>query len=222
MALAQHGGGHGGGHVGGAGAHVFAPPISHAPIARPRFSSAPPVGGFGPGSFRFRPRPIHPWRPVFPIFPIYGYPYFFGPPFYGYGWGYGAGWGFNGCWWLNCNLFWSWGLGYNTLPFYVYGPGYYSPAYEYPVYSHGGERSDLPQLYLKDGTVLAVTDYWLVDDQLHFTIIEGGQLVEHVIALDQLDLQKTIDVASQRGFRFVLRNEPVEQYLRDHPDLNPE
>jgi hypothetical protein len=84
------------------------------------------------------------------------------------------------------------------------------------------ERSDLPQLYLKDGTVLTVTDYWMVDDQLHFTIIEGGKLAEHVIALDQLDLQKTIDVASQRGFRFVLRNEPVEQYLRDHPDLNPE
>ncbi len=51
---------------------------------------------------------------------------------------------------------------------------------------------------------------------------EGGtKSVEHAIGFDELDLQKTIDVATQRGFRFVLRNEPLKQYLQDHTDLTP-
>jgi hypothetical protein len=28
-------------------------------------------------------------------------------------------------------------------------------------------------------------------------------------------------VNSRRGFRVVMRNEPMEQYLRDYPDLDP-
>jgi len=49
---------------------------------------------------------------------------------------------------------------------------YISQVYETPVYVYGEERQDLPQPFLKDGTILNVTDYWLVDDQLHFTMIE--------------------------------------------------
>jgi hypothetical protein len=91
------------------------------------------------------------------------------------------------------------------------------------VQDYGEESPDLPQLFLKDGTILNVTDYWLVDDQLHFTMIEeeGGNPVEHVIPFDALDLQKSADVSKRRGFRFMLRNEPVEQYLRDHPEGAP-
>ena len=75
------------------------------------------------------------------------------------------------------------------------------------------------QLYLKDGTVYNVTDYWLVNGQLRFKTVEqsGTKVVEHEIDFALLDLQKTIDENTQRGFRFVLRNEPLEQYLRDHP-----
>jgi hypothetical protein len=71
--------------------------------------------------------------------------------------------------------------------------------------------------------VYNVIDYWLVDGQIHFTMLDesGTKSVEHVIGFDELDLQKTIDVATERGFRFVLRNEPVERYLRDHPDPTP-
>ena len=75
------------------------------------------------------------------------------------------------------------------------------------------------RLYLKDGTVYSVTDYWLVNGDLHFKTVEenGTKVVEQTIDFDRLDLQKTIDVNTQRGFRFVLRNEPLEQYLMDHP-----
>ena len=98
-----------------------------------------------------------------------------------------------------------------------------SQVYEPPVYVYGEERPDLPQIYLKDGTILNVTDYWLVDDQLHFMMIEenGTTAMEHVIPFDALDLQTTVDANTRRGFRFMLRNEPVERYLRDHPDGPP-
>jgi hypothetical protein len=88
---------------------------------------------------------------------------------------------------------------------------------------YGEERSDLPQLFLKDGTILNVTDYWLVDGQLHFTMIEqnGTKPAEQVIPFDALDLQMTVDANTRRGFHFMLRNEPFEQYLRDHPDAPP-
>jgi hypothetical protein len=217
LALAQHGG-----HPGVGGAHAVSPPISPVPILhppiRPRVSSAPPVAAFRAGGLIFRP---HPMRPFPPVFPLHGAPIFFSGPF----WRYWAGWGYNSCWWTSCYLFWNWGFGYNTLPFYEYGPENYvlPQIYEYPVYLYGESRRELPQLYLKDGTVYRVTDYWLVDNQLHFTTIEAGDTksVEHVIGFDELDLQATIDRNTQRGFRFVLRNEPVEQYLRDHPDQTP-
>ena len=218
VALAQHGG-----HGGGGGAHVIAPPISHAPIlqapiSRPPASAAPPVGAFRAGSLIFRPRPI---RPFPPVFPIYGAPFFFGGPL---SW-YGANWNYNPCWWTSCYLFWNWASAYNARPFYEYGSrNYVAPqTYDYALYVYGDYRRDLPQLYLKDGTTYSVTDYWLVNDQLHFTMIEegGSKSVLRVIEFDELDLQTTIDVNTQRGFRFVLRNEPLEQYLRDHPDQTP-
>ena len=88
---------------------------------------------------------------------------------------------------------------------------------------YGDEREDRPQLYLKDGTILNVTDYWVVDNQLHFKVIEetGARPVEQSIPFEELDLQKTVDANTQRGFRFLLRNEPFEQYVRDHPEGPP-
>jgi hypothetical protein len=221
VALAQHGGG--GGHFGGGGGHFSAPPAAHAPgtVSRPHAAVAPPVGAFGAGNYRLRPRPLPPWRPIYPVYPIYGYPYSF-YPYYGPGWGFGWGWGwgFNSCWWPNCDLFWNWGLAYNSQPFYQYGSGsYVPPTYDAPVYAYGDDRWDLPQLYLKDGSVLTVTDYWLVDNQLHFTMIEEGgtKPIEHEIPFDELDVQRTIDIAGRRGFRFALRNKPLEQYMQENP-----
>ena len=97
------------------------------------------------------------------------------------------------------------------------------PPTQTPVYVYGEERPDNPQLFLKDGTSLYVTDYWVVDDQLHFMISqeEGMNPEEQTIPFDELDLQKTVDVNTNRGFRFMLRNEPFEQYVRDHPEGPP-
>jgi hypothetical protein len=119
-------------------------------------------------------------------------------------------------------LFWPWPLGYIPVSFPA-PTNYVSQVYETPVYVYGDERPDLPQLFLKDGTILNVNDYWLVDDQLHFTMTEeeGGKPAEHVVPFDALDLQRTVNVNTGRGFRFMLRNEPFEQYVRDHPEGSP-
>jgi hypothetical protein len=196
----------------------------------------PQAGRPEPSHFPRRPR--FPFRPVFPIFGPPGFG-FFGSPFFGLG----LGFGFNSVWWPSCGPYWGWGYGCNALPYYGYGPGYgygsgysssnleaqaenqsgpqiyESPSATSPIFVYGEEGRELVQLYLRDGTIYNVTDYWLVNDQLHCTTVEGnGTKAEHVIDFDQLDLQKTIDVNTARGFRFVLRNEPLEQYLQDHPD----
>ncbi len=245
VALAQHGGGGGhggGGHFGGGGAHVSAPhgsaPAGHGPASGFRGSAAAlPGARFNAGSFRFRPHPIHP-RPFPPRpFPIFGFPVFFDGPFF-------FGGAFNSFWWPPCGPFW--GPGCSFSPFYGYGgygygcdfgndwntygsgglgaqgtaPGYDNP----PPFLYGQGARDLVELFLKDGTVFDVRDYWLVDGQIHFTTLDdrGTKLVEQVRDFDDLNLQTTIDVNTERGFRFTLRNEPLEQYLRNHLDTSPQ
>lgn len=76
-----------------------------------------------------------------------------------------------------------------------------------------------PQLVFKDGTTYTVTDYWRSDDRLHFiTTEEGGtKAVPHIVPFGDLDVQRTIHVDEARGFRFVVRNEPIEQWLDHNP-----
>jgi hypothetical protein len=187
-----------------------------------------------------------PGRPSRPVFPIFGPPGVggFGSPFFGLGLGYGFnsqwwpscgpywGWGY-GCDGLSSYGYGGYGYG---MEYGVGGGGGYTPGdaeaqmenqggpemYEPPsetstIFVYGEENRELPQLILKDGTVYNVTDYWLVNDQLHCTTVEGNRQVEHVFDFVQLDLQKTIDVNMARGFRFVLRNEPMGPYLQAHP-----
>lgn len=216
LALAQHPYG----HAAGGTVHISAPPVYHgtasapvyhAPISSPHVSSVRPVNGLGASGFLPR-RPIHHFPPVIVI---NNFPFTFGGPF----------WGFN-CWYANCDLLWPGMFDYTfTSP----GPTtYVAQVYEAPNFygsepDYGMERDDTPQLYLKDGTILNVTDYWLVDEQLHFMMIQedGVKPVEEAIPFEALDLQKTVDVNTQRGFRFLLRNEPLEQYIRDHPEGPP-
>jgi hypothetical protein len=222
LALAQHPAV----RTAGGAVHTSAPPISRAPISSapiihipvvhapiiyapssPRISVAPFAGTLGTVGFRPPRRPI---RRFPPLLVVYEPP--LGGPF----------WGWNSCWWASCDLFWSWPLDYTT----VSSPGttnYISQTYETTVNVYGEERSDIPQLFLKDGTILNVTDYWLVDGQLHFTMIDenGAKPAEQVIPFDALDLQTTVDANTRRGFHFMLRNQPFEQYLRDHPDGPP-
>jgi len=60
-------------------------------------------------------------------------------------------------------------------------------------------------LYLKDGTLYPASDYWLADGKLHYRVNYGG---ENAVALDQVDLQKTVDENAKRGVHFSLKPNP--------------
>jgi hypothetical protein len=93
-----------------------------------------------------------------------------------------------------------------------------------PAYVFVGSASPAhPQLVFKDGTTYTVTDYWRVNDQLHFiTIEEGGtKAVPHTVPFGELDVQRTTGTNEAQGFRFVLRDEPIEQWLEHHARRPP-
>jgi len=208
-----------------------------------------PGARFNSRSFLFRPRPVpHPTpqpQPIFFVPVFFNAPFFFcggfnsfgwpscGPfwgagcfsPFYGYGYGYGGygygGWGYNG-WWNNDLGDWG-----SSSP--AYGAGGLSggptgtQTYVNPSYPTGQGARDLVELFFKDGTVHAVTDYWLADGQLHYLTLDarGEKAVENVAPFESLDLQTTVDVNTERGFRFQLRSESMEEYFRKHPEVVP-
>ena len=213
-ALAQHPVGHPGvgGHAGG-GVRMGVPP--QAGISRPHFVSGPHFVGVGPRGFGFRQG----------SFRVFRQREFFGRRFARFG----LGLGFNSLWWPTCAPSLGWGFGWgwecNPVPFYGYTfESYVGPQiYENPVYAYGGGDRDLIWLYMKDGTVYGVTDYWFVNGQLHFTAFDEGapRGGERVVPADELDVQQTTFVNSRRGFRIVFRDEPWQQYLKDHPDVTP-
>ena len=219
VALAQRGqqgqqAGHVGGGHGGAGAHpsggqVSAPHIPppaapHATTPRPPLVAGQRVGlgqrvSLGPGPIFFR-GPIFHRAPFFRLRQTF-YPY----------------------WWVNCGPAWVWGFGCGDWRPPEYVPENYVTINASPVYVYYEGDHQLVELFLKDGTAYGVSDYWFVHDQVHFTALEedGMKSAEDVIGLDELDVQKTIDVNTRRGFRLVRRDEPMDQYLRNHPDANP-
>ena len=215
-AFAQRVGGHpgAGGHVGG-GVRMNAP--AAAPVARPTFVRGPHFVGVGPRGFGLQQGTVRIFRPRV----------FFGGPFFRFR----VGRRFAGAWWPICGpaLGWSWGwsggFACNPLPFYGYGfeNTVTLPVYESPEYLYNGGGRDLVWLYRKDGSMYGVTDYWLVDGQMHFRTMDeyGERAGERSIPYDDLDLPKTMDVNTRRGFRIVFRDEPWEQYLKDHPDSVP-
>jgi hypothetical protein len=206
------------GHVGGGGrfvpgGRVGAPRISTPHVVAPRLSRAP-----GSRAMFLPPRVGFPGRP--PL--IFRHPFFIGAPFFRFGF-----WEpFYSSWWLNCGPIWSreYGCGDLFLSEYTF-EHYLAPplTYNTPVYIYGRDDHPLVQLFLNDGSVYSVNDYWFVNDQIHFTMLDesGTKSVEQVIDFDDLDVRRTIDVNTRRGFRVVMRNEPMEQYLRDYPDLTP-
>lgn len=121
------------------------------------------------------------------------------------------------------------------LPYCVPNPIQYPVPYPvpYPVWNFipplptfafvGSASATHPQLVFKDGTAYTVADYWRVDDQLHFVTIEDGgtKSVPHTVPFGELDVQRSTDANSAQGFRFVLRNEPVEQWLEHHTQRAP-
>lgn len=217
VALAQRGVAHpaAGGRV--VSPRVLVPPVqpsaTHTTISRPPGSTGPLPGRAEPHTLPFQPGPVH----------IFRHHLFFGPRFFRFA----PAWWLDYGRWPNYCPYWSWGFDCCASPLPAYGYGFQNyvilPTYVYAAYVYVPEDRDLVWLYLKDGTVYGVADYWFVNGEVHFISVEerGARATEEVVALDELDFEKTIDVNTRRGFRVVMRDEPLDQYLRDHPDANP-
>lgn len=92
-------------------------------------------------------------------------------------------------------------------------PQYYQAApfgyeYQYPpeAMTAPSERDknaegQLLLLYLSDGSVYGLTEYWVADGKLHYVTTYGG---ENAIDMSLVDVQHTVDVNAKRGVKFVL------------------
>jgi hypothetical protein len=136
----------------------------------------------------------------------------------------GTGTGF---FWLNGLLFWERGYGWDAACDPALGCDGYNdyfgvaPDGHYGVQSQGdaSQQSNSPMdnsqasglsqqpaiLYLKEGSSYGVTRYWLADGKLHYVTNYGG---ENIIALDQLDWQRTVDENAARGLALTLGPAP--------------
>jgi hypothetical protein len=66
----------------------------------------------------------------------------------------------------------------------------------------------LVQIYLIDGTVYDVSDYWFADDKLHY-VLSGRSDAERAIDVDRLDVQRTVDQNAKRGVAFSTKPSPI-------------
>jgi hypothetical protein len=57
-------------------------------------------------------------------------------------------------------------------------------------------------IYLKDGTMHTASDYWLVDNKLHYLT---SYSTESIVDMDEVDLQRTVDENAKHGIMFTLK-----------------
>jgi hypothetical protein len=60
-------------------------------------------------------------------------------------------------------------------------------------------------IYLKSGGVYTVRDYWIVDGELHFILMNG---VQNSVNLEQVDLPRTNTENAKSGVKFIYKSEP--------------
>jgi len=60
-------------------------------------------------------------------------------------------------------------------------------------------------IYLKNGSVLTVRDYWMIDGELHYILMSG---VQRMVNLDSVDLPRTNTENAKSGVKFIFKSEP--------------
>jgi len=72
-------------------------------------------------------------------------------------------------------------------------------------------------LYMRDGSVYSVRDYWVSRGQLHYVLLNGADRTSDI---DQLDLQRTVDENARSGVQFTLK--PGPSSFGPAPNVSPE
>lgn len=71
---------------------------------------------------------------------------------------------------------------------------------------------------MKNGAVYTVRDYWMVDNELHYILMNGTQ---HTIDLERVDLPRTNTENAKSGVKFIFKSEPSVT-APAQPDAEPE
>jgi hypothetical protein len=61
-------------------------------------------------------------------------------------------------------------------------------------------------IYMKDGSVLTVRDYWMIDDEMHYLLMSG---TEKTVDLETVDLPRTNTENAKSGVKFIFKSEPT-------------
>jgi hypothetical protein len=72
-------------------------------------------------------------------------------------------------------------------------------------------------IYMKNGSVLTVRDYWMIDGELHYMLVNGAQ---RAVNLEQVDLPRTNTENAKSGIKFIFKSEPSVT-APDQPDAEP-
>lgn len=70
------------------------------------------------------------------------------------------------------------------------------------------EAGPITLLQLKDGSMYALTDYWLENGRLHYITSYGG---ENDLPMERIDLDTTVKLNYERDVEFVLRPKPARR-----------
>ncbi len=60
-------------------------------------------------------------------------------------------------------------------------------------------------IYMKNGAVYSVRDYWMSEDELNYILMDGAQ---HTVDLEQVDLPRTNTENAKSGVKFIFKSEP--------------
>lgn len=90
-----------------------------------------------------------------------------------------------------------------------YSTGYlYLPEVPYSEPQSNAQEKPTVKLVLKDGTIFDVYSYWLEDNRLYYITTYN---IQTSIPIEDLDLQKTVDLNQKLGVAFALSNKPPDQ-----------
>jgi hypothetical protein len=60
-------------------------------------------------------------------------------------------------------------------------------------------------IYMKNGSILTVRDYWMIDGELHYILMSG---VQRTVNLESVDLPRTNTENAKSGVKFIFKSEP--------------
>ena len=69
-------------------------------------------------------------------------------------------------------------------------------------------------IYMKNGSVVAVRDYWMIDNELHYILMNG---VQRQVDLDRVDLARSNAENAKSGVKFIFKSEPSAPPANEAP-----